>query len=46
MKTAYEAADAILSDEAEGFDAWTLDELDDAELESARIAVAGQEWDG
>jgi hypothetical protein len=47
MKAAYEAADAILSaDEAEGLDAWTLDELDDAELESARMAVAGLDLDG
>ena len=47
MKTAYEAADAILSaDETEGLDAWTLDELDDAELDSARIAAAGLDPDG
>ena len=47
MKSEFDADDAILSaDEAEGLDAWSLDELDDADLESARTAVAGHEWDG
>ena len=47
MRTAYEPTDAILSaDEAEGLDAWTLDELDDADLESARMAAAGPDLDG
>ena len=51
MKSAYQAADAISSEEAQELEAWSLEEMDDAELDSARefvetLAAASHSWDG